>query len=434
MNNLSTIEELYSHFLECDSLVTDTRKVVANSIFFALKGDNFDANDFANEALDKGAKYVVIDDVTKKKTNKHLLVKDVLTSLQQLASYHRKKLDTPIIAITGSNGKTTTKELISVVLSKKYNVHCTIGNFNNHIGVPLTLLQLKKEHDLAIVEMGANHQGEIESLCEIALPNYGIITNIGKAHLEGFGGLEGVIKGKSELYKYIFKINGTIFYNSEEKILDSLCRDYTKKISYAKSKKAAITGNLSQTHPTIKGEWNSSEKSGNIDSTLYGEYNFSNILAAICIGNFFKVNAKEIDGAINSYVSENNRSELKKFEEFEVFLDAYNANPSSMQASISNFSKNNNPKKIIVLGDMFELGDSSEEEHLKLLSTIKDYDFHKIALVGGNFYLHKENITNFNFFKTTEEAKVWFNNLEKKNSQVLIKGSRGMALERLLAK
>ena len=366
------IEELYSIYLNCTHICTDSRKVENKSIFFSLQGDNFNGNTYAEIALNNGCSFAVIDDVNYYKDNRYILVDNTLKTLQDLAKYHRSKLKIPIIGVTGTNGKTTTKELLNAVLSKKYNTLATIGNLNNHIGVPQTILKISKFTEIAIIEMGANHLGEIAELCEIAQPNFGIITNIGKAHLEGFGSIEGIIKTKSELYNWIRKKEGTLFVNGENPILTNLSEN-TKRITYGNSSNNNYSANIVAANPYLEVELinKNTNKLDKIKSKLVGSYNFENILAAIAIGNYFSVDKNSIINAIESYTPTNNRSQIIKTEQNRVIMDAYNANPSSMEASINNFATIAFDNKVVILGDMLELGNESEKEHLKILEDRK---------------------------------------------------------------
>ncbi len=429
----TTVEELYSIYLKHTTLSKDSRNITESCIYLALKGENFNGNEFADDALKKGAAYVLIDEEKVWKDNRYLLVDDVLESLQQLAHYHRKQLSIPVLAISGSNGKTTTKELIAAALSKKFNTLYTLGNYNNHIGVPLTLLRINQQHELAIIEMGANHQGEIAFLCQIAAPNYGMLTNIGKAHLEGFGGEEGVRKGKTEMFKYIDEHKGTLFINLDDPKIKVSVPKNINSITYSIKESANYKGTLLETHPRLVGTWESNSQSGQINSALYGAYNFHNILAAWSIASYFGVKASDIDDAINTYESDMNRSQLVKKLGAEIYLDAYNANPSSMSLSLENFEKVKASKKVAILGDMFELGDDAAAEHKKIIDQAKKY--HSIQLcvfVGLHFYEHYYKNEKVAFFKTTEEAKKWFRANSWKESTLLLKGSRGMKLESIL--
>ncbi|RVU89707.1 UDP-N-acetylmuramoyl-tripeptide--D-alanyl-D-alanine ligase [Flavobacterium columnare] len=422
------IEELYQCFLQCDSITTDTRKITPNSLFFALKGDLFNANEFAQEALNKGALFAVVDE---KKyytdENKMFLVNDSLKSLQELAHYHRTQLGLPVISLTGSNGKTTTKELINCVLSKKYNTVATQGNLNNHIGVPLTLLSIKEDTDIAIVEMGANHQKEIELLCNITSPDFGYITNFGKAHLEGFGGIEGVIKGKSEMYTYIENHHKTVFINLDDPIQEEKTQKINRyTFSTNNNKKANITIQKIEANPFVKIEYNGIQ----IQSNLIGIYNSNNINAAITIGKYFNITDNEIKDAIENYIPNNNRSQLIEKGNNKIILDAYNANPSSMAAALSHFQQLDG-SKIAFLGDMFELGNESLEEHKKIIESIINTTNIQFYFIGKDFYsskIEKEHI----FYYASFEDFIKNKPNEINNTTILIKGSRGMALERIL--
>jgi len=418
---------LYQHFLSCNSVCTDTRKISENCIFFALKGDNFDANTFTKEALEKGAKYVVIDNPNYQVDGKTLLVEDTLVALQKLANHHRKALNTKIIALTGSNGKTTTKELIHTVLSKKYNTIATIGNLNNHIGVPLTLLRLTKETEIGIIEMGANHQKEIELLCEIAEPDFGYITNFGKAHLEGFGGVEGVIKGKSEMYNFLQKNKKLVFVNLDDIIQEEKTKQLNR-YAFSKEKEANIKIDDVHANPMVK----ISFENTTIQSHLIGLYNANNINAAITIGKYFEVPNNQIKEAIENYIPENNRSQLIKKGTNEIILDAYNANPSSMQVAIENFKQLNHNNKIAILGDMFELGKESLKEHKKTVALLKGESNITTYLIGKDFYSNKIKESNIHFFEDFASFSTNLKSIQITDSLILIKGSRGMELERTL--
>ena len=425
---MTTIANLHSLFLECSSVSTDTRKIEKNSLFVALKGDNFDANTFAKEALEKGAKYVVIDNPTYLIDNRTLLVKDSLVALQELAKYHRTFLGLPIIALTGSNGKTTTKELIHAVLSKKYNTLATISNLNNHIGVPLTLLRFTKETEIGIVEMGANHQKEIEFLCKIAQPDYGYITNFGKAHLEGFGGVEGVIKGKSEMYDYLRGNNKMVFVNVDDSIQKEKSTNI-KRFSFSLNDSTAdVKISTIEANPMVKIIFNNQT----IQSHLIGIYNANNINAAITIGNYFKVSDELIKEAIENYIPENNRSQLILKNGNEIILDAYNANPSSMAAAIANFIQLEKKNKIAILGDMFELGEESHNEHEKIVDLLINETSITTYFIGKDFYANQTSNTHLKFFENFENFAAFLKTNLPNNNLLLIKGSRGMALEKTL--
>ncbi len=432
------LHKLYDHFLKHPLVCTDTREIKPNSIFFALKGDNFNANQFAEKAINAGCSLAVIDEVEYKRDDRYLLVDDVLTALQELANYHRRHLTIPIISITGTNGKTTSKELVNAVLSQKYKVQATKGNLNNHIGVPLTLLSITDEHELAIIEMGANHQGEINALCHIAEPNFGMITNIGKAHLEGFGGEEGVIKAKSEMYKFIQQKNGKLFVNADNDLLMSISEGITK-ITYGTNTENDFSGVFIESNPFVKLKCKSKTDTSNlndkpiISTQLIGKYNFENILAAACIGNYFDVSEDEIKKGLENYVPSNNRSQVMQTKNNLLLLDAYNANPSSMNAAIENFAQMNQTNKMVILGDMLELGEDSEKEHdaiIELLHQQKKNISH-IILVGPYFIEAGKRI-NAKSFSTSSEATEYLKQLQLKDFTILIKGSRGIKLEKVV--
>ena len=423
-----TVQDLHKLFLECNTVSIDTRKIEKDNMFFALKGDNFDANSFAEEALSKGAKYVVIDNADFYVNDSTLLVENSLETLQKLASYHRDYLNIPIIALTGSNGKTTTKELIQVVLAKKYSTKATKGNLNNHIGVPLTLLSFTSSTEIGIVEMGANHQKEIEFLCSIAKPDYGYITNFGKAHLEGFGGVEGVIKGKSEMYTYLKSNAKTAFVNLDDKIQEEKTSNI-KRITFSQNKKETdlfIEKVIANPFVEIK------TLDTTINSHLIGLYNANNINAAILFGKYFNVQTTEIKSAIESYIPENNRSQLLIKGTNEIILDAYNANPSSMKVALENFIQLDKKNKIVIIGDMYELGEESVAEHkaiVDFLSSNTDFECH---FLGKDFYANAISKDNFRFYESFDAFSKQFDFLNCKEKTILIKGSRGMALERTL--
>jgi UDP-N-acetylmuramoyl-tripeptide--D-alanyl-D-alanine ligase len=421
------IEELHSLFLACSAICTDTRKIKNNDMFFALKGDNFNGNTYAEQALNNGAKYCIIDELAYNTSSKTILVHNVLETLQELATYHRTCLKTPIIALTGSNGKTTTKELINATLSQKYKTTATVGNLNNHIGVPLTLLSMTKDTEIGIVEMGANHQKEIEFLCNIAKPDYGYITNFGKAHLEGFGGVEGVIKGKSEMYNFLINNNKTIFVNGN----DSIQVEKTKLANtfvFGTNSSFDVQIYFIEAQPNVKVHYNALT----IQSHLIGEYNFNNIAAAITIANYFKVEDEAIKPGIENYIPNNNRSQVLMKDSNKIILDAYNANPTSMHAALLNFEKLNDKIKVAILGDMFELGQEAEKEHQNIVDLASTLLFDSIILIGANFYKTKIVSPKVSVFKSFEDFKATTNLQSLNNTTLLIKGSRGMALERTL--
>lgn len=412
------IEDLHSLYIQHGLVDTDTRNIRLNTVFFALKGDNFNGNKFAEEALSKGAKYAIIDEVKYKTSDNIILVDDVLKSLQELAKYHREYLKIPIIALTGSNGKTTTKELINVVLSTKYKTIATVGNLNNHIGVPLTLLSMDSSTEIGIVEMGANHLEEISFLSNIVGPNYGYITNFGSAHLEGFGSIEGVIKGKSELYDFIRETNGKVFLNSNDQTQVEKTKSI-ETISFDKSIK------FEEANPFVELKFDNEK----VHSKLIGSYNFPNISAAITIGKYFEVSKEDIKNAIENYIPSNNRSEVIETERNTIILDAYNANPTSMKAALENFIEYKADHKTIVLGDMFELGDYSEVEHQKVVDFVSNANFDSVYFVGNNF---SQTIPSDSKYETLEKLEKHLIKNPINNSTILIKGSRGIALERLV--
>lgn len=422
------ISELHKLFLECNFASTDTRKISKGDMFFALKGDNFNGNTYAQEAIEQGAKYTIIDDAKYHISSETILVNDVLETLQTLATYHRAYLKVPIIALTGSNGKTTTKELINAVLSKKYKTTATIGNLNNHIGVPLTLLSMNQQTEIGIVEMGANHQKEIEFLCNIAKPDYGLITNFGKAHLEGFGGVEGVIKGKSEMYTHLMQNKKIVFVNYNDAIQIEKTKEAKTFTFGTKNQPVNVKISYKDARPFVTCEYEQLE----IRSQLIGDYNFNNMAIAITIGNYFKVNKEEIKRAIENYVPANNRSQIIQKGTIKIILDAYNANPTSMKAALDNFEKQKDISKICILGDMFELGKDAEKEHQYIADLSSTMPFNHIVLIGENFYKTKLVSPKVSVFKSFLEFKDSFNFSQLTNTTLLIKGSRGMALERVL--
>ncbi|WP_412465076.1 UDP-N-acetylmuramoyl-tripeptide--D-alanyl-D-alanine ligase [Flavobacterium mekongense] len=423
-----TIQDIHALYLQTTGIAIDTRKITQDSFFVAIKGERFDANTFAAEALEKGAKYVLIDNKAYYIDYRTILVQDSLTTLQELATYHRQYLKLPIIALTGSNGKTTTKELVNVVLAKKYQVKATVGNLNNHIGVPLTLLSFDQSTQIGIVEMGANHQKEIEFLCNIAQPDYGFITNFGKAHLEGFGGVDGVIKGKSEMYTFLAKDNKTAFVNLDDALQNEKTA-HLNRITFSRTNADADVYIDSVTaNPFVKVTAFGTE----ITSHLIGLYNATNICVAITIGHFFKVPIEDIKEAIESYVPENNRSQLMVKNTNEIILDAYNANPSSMKVALENFIQLDKPDKIVVIGDMYELGQESMNEHKSIVDFLSTNEALTCYFVGKDFYANQRLKDNFFFYETFDEFAKTLSALHWQNKTILIKGSRGMALERTL--
>jgi UDP-N-acetylmuramoyl-tripeptide--D-alanyl-D-alanine ligase len=421
------IKDLYKIFLESSGVSTDTRQIGKGVLFFALKGANFNGNEFAGKAIEAGAAYSIIDEEVYKVNEKCILVKDVLTTLQSLATYHRKQFDIPFIAVTGSNGKTTTKELIYTVLATTFKTQATKGNLNNHIGIPLTILAIPKGTEMAVIEMGANHQREIESYCQYVEPTHALITNIGKAHLEGFGGEAGVKKGKGELYDYIRANNGVAFVNSSDTVLMEIAK-VPNPIFYP-DKKDFYHCELLESTPFVKLK---SEEGIVTETKLTGKYNFDNIAAALCIGKYFKVPALLANKAIAAYTPENNRSQFIKKGSNEILLDAYNANPSSMRAAVENFSQLNMKNKVIILGDMFELGEESATEHAMLGKLLLSCKFDKIFLCGKNMKEAAVQLPSVIYFETKPELILYIEKNKIENSSVLIKGSRGMGLETIL--
>jgi UDP-N-acetylmuramoyl-tripeptide--D-alanyl-D-alanine ligase len=427
-------EELYKLYIEHPVISTDTRKITPGSLFFALKGDKFDANTFAELAIKAGAAYAIIDDVDYEKGEQYILVDDVLTTLQNLARYHRSQLPIPVIGLTGSNGKTTTKELINAVLSQHYKTYATKGNLNNHIGVPLTILAIDDSIEMAVIEMGANHQKEIELLCRIAQPSHGLITNVGKAHLEGFGGTEGVKKGKGELFDFLKAHLGVTFVNSDSTVLKAMVaeRQLTGVIDYGHDVNSSISGQLLANAPFLKLQWKLKDgQYYTVQSQLTGAYNLDNILAAICIGNFFGLSPDEINNGIAGYQPKNNRSQITQTATNTLICDYYNANPSSMAVAIENIGKLDAPHKVLILGDMFELGQESAAEHIAVIEKAMQVPADQHIFIGHEFY--KSNGTvNATFYATAEDAIAGLKSQPVKNATILIKGSRGMALERLV--
>jgi len=426
-------EKLYEIFLLHPQVCTDTRNVQKGSVFFALKGSNFNGNLFAKEALLKGAAYVVVDEIQETKSENFIFVEDALTALQNLAQYHRKKLGQKklkVLALTGSNGKTTTKELIARVLSKKFKTHFTSGNLNNHIGVPLTLLQLNESHEIAVIEMGANHQKEIEFLCAITEPDFGLITNVGMAHLEGFGGPQGVLLGKTELFSNLSKNGGFAFVMSDDPRLLERAGDIAKQ-TYGTNNDATIKGNLIEANPFVVFEWQGNKiAKHSVRTQIIGDYNFMNLIAACAVGNYFEIDEKEIDDAIASYVPDNNRSQLINCGTNTLVLDAYNANPSSMIAAIDNLARMKNEKKIIILGDMFELGEESTYQHQQIVNLIAEKIPAATLLLVGELFSKTKYKYNSIKFSDSKSAAIWIGINFPSNSLILIKGSRGVKMER----
>ncbi|WP_396636951.1 UDP-N-acetylmuramoyl-tripeptide--D-alanyl-D-alanine ligase [Maribacter sp. R77961] len=420
------IEDLHKIFLRYPSVCTDTRKLLKNDIFFALKGENFNGNEYAKKAIENGATYAIIDEERFFVDDRTIIVKNALTTLQRLANFHRNYSKARVIALTGSNGKTTTKELINAVLSKKYRTIATIGNLNNHIGVPLTLLSIKKDTEIAIVEMGANHQKEIEFLSGLTEPDFGYITNFGKAHLEGFGGVKGVIKGKSELYTHLIAENKGIFMNADDPIQKEKLASYINKYGFSTSDPSFTIIKMPKANPFVEIEIGQTH----ISTKLIGSYNFPNCCAAILMGKYFNVPDDMIKIGLESYLPDNNRSQVIEKKGHKIILDAYNANPTSMKAALENFSQIEGDRKCLFLGDMFELGEQAKEEHQNIAELAQALELNNTCLIGENFYEVKSD---FKKFKTYNDLKDYLRSENiPKNSSMLIKGSRGMALERIL--
>ena len=422
-----SIIDLYDLFIHNPQITTDSRNCPKGSIFFALKGDKFDGNQYAGKALASGCVYAVIDNPDYYIGERTILVDNVLKTLQQLAHHHRKVLGLPIIGITGTNGKTTTKELLAAVLSTKFNLLYTEGNFNNHIGVPLTLLRLTHDHEMAVIEMGASHPGDIKELVDIVHPNYGIITNVGRAHLEGFGSFEGVIRTKGELYDYIRRSKGKIFIKKENEYLQSIAKGI-EQITYGNGDDAFASGQVVSCDPFLVFNWKQQGKLHTVETHMIGSYNLDNVLAAVAIGRFFKIPAERISRAIAAYEPTNNRSQFKKTENNELIIDAYNANPSSMKVALDNFITMPVQPKAIILGDMRELGPTSDELHAEVVEQIKKGQFDKVFLCGEYFSkVGKE----FSPFATTEAMVEELRKQPLKGYHILIKGSHSMGLEKL---
>ena len=417
------IEDIYKIYQQYPSIQTDSRKLKENDLFFALKGPNFNGNTFAKQALENGAAFVFADEKTSFTDDRIIQTGDVLETLQQLSKYHRQQFNIPFIAITGSNGKTTTKELIHAVLSSTFKTYTTEGNLNNHIGVPLTILKIKPDAEIAVIEMGANHLKEIEGYCEYAMPTHALITNIGKAHIEGFGSVENIQKGKGELFEYIENNDGTAFVNSDDDAVLQLSIEMKNKIFYGSDANVKINSdpfleiNISGHNPI------------EIKTHLVGSYNLPNVLAAICVGRYFKIEDEKIKIAIENYKPSNSRSQLIQKESNTIILDAYNANPGSMKAAIENFAAIKSDKKILLLGAMMELGSESEKEHKAVISLIDKHKWNNVVLVGNNFRNVKHNYINYD---NALQVKEWLQQQHLQNAHILIKGSRSMQMEKVL--
>jgi UDP-N-acetylmuramoyl-tripeptide--D-alanyl-D-alanine ligase len=438
---MNTTERIYQVYEKHPVISTDTRKIAPGSIFFALKGEKFDANTFAEQAITSGAAYAVIDNPDYNRGEQYILVDDVLTALQDLARYHRRRLTIPVIGLTGTNGKTTTKELINAILSQHFNTYATQGNLNNHIGVPLTILSINASHEAAVIEMGANHQKEIELLCTISQPSHGLITNVGKAHLEGFGGVEGVKKGKGELYDYLKASNGVTFVNSDNADLMAMqhARSLKQIVFYGSiDLDNLVSGQLLENSPYLTLQWtnNTTGESHEVKSQLTGAYNLDNILAAICIGIYFKLAPEQINAGIAGYQPKNNRSQITQTATNTLICDYYNANPSSMAVAIENLGKIEAKHKVLVLGDMFEMGQESAAEHAAIIKKAMEAPVDERIFIGTEFAAQKSDVGSRTseaiFYTTAEEAIAAFKANPIRNATVLIKGSRAMALERLV--
>ncbi len=429
-----TIRKIHQFIQEGAEISIDSRENQQGKIFIAIKGENFDANRFAGAAVDKGAQLAIVDDAELPSNPKFLKVNNALETLQELAKYHRALLDIPVIAITGTNGKTTTKELLNAILSKKFNTLCTPGNFNNHIGLPLTILKLKKAHEIAIIEMGANHINEIGFLCTIAQPTSGLITNIGRAHMEGFGSEENILKAKTQLFEYLQKNHGLIFLNTDDKSL----KNYPikgKTITYGKDPENNYSGRkLSSTDPFLKVEFTNRTNprdSHKLDTQLVGEYNLENILAACTVGSYYNVPPHLIQEAIPTYSPKNSRSQLKKSLKNTIIWDAYNANPTSMTLAIENFYQMPSSRKMLILGDMLELGNTAEKEHQNILKLVKNLEFDEIILIGEEFEKAQRKYPNPKTFKKVDDALAWITQNPLEGYTIMVKGSRGIELEKL---
>lgn len=423
------IPEIYQLYIHHPRITTDSRNCPKGSLFFALKGDKFDGNAYASQALSTGAAYAVIDNPDYYTGERTILVENSLKMLQQLAHHHRKVLNIPVIGITGTNGKTTTKELLAAVLSSKFNLLYTEGNLNNHIGVPLTLLRLNRDHEMAVIEMGASHPGDIAELAAIASPNYGIITNVGRAHLEGFGSFDGVVKTKGELYDFLRRVKGTVFIRKDDDVLQGIARGL-ELVTYGEDETAFASGHVVDNNPFLVFNWKQQGKVHTVETHLIGGYNLDNLLAAVAVGRYFKIPAERISRAIAAYEPTNKRSQLIKTAHNTLILDAYNANPSSMKVALENFSVLNTAPKALILGDMFELGASSETEHAAVVNRIDAGKYDKVFLCGKYFSaVGKAHQT----FLSTADLMRFLKNNPLSGYHVLIKGSRSMELEQLIS-
>lgn len=423
-----TISGLYELFIHHPVITTDSRNCPNDSIFFALKGEKFDGNRFAKQALETGCSYAIIDNADYYADERTVVVDNVLETLQQLAHHHRKVINCPIIAITGTNGKTTTKELLAAVLSTKYNLLYTEGNFNNQIGVPLTLLRLNHEHEMAVIEMGASHPGDIKELVDIVHPNYGLITNVGQAHLEGFGSFANIVKTKCELYDYIRHIDGTIFIDEDNPILTEQARDI-RQITYGSTADTFAWGKVVTCNPNLTFEWRQQGKLHTVETHLIGSYNIKNVLAAVAVGCYFKIPAERISCAIAAYEPTNNRSQLKQTADNTLIIDAYNANPTSMKEALANFASLPDVPKAVILGDMFELGTESGRLHEEIVRLLQQSQFDRVCLCGNHFRKAAGNA--FTTYPTTETLLEALREEPLKGYIILIKGSHSMRLEKV---
>ena len=426
-----TIPQLYKIYQEYPLVTTDTRNCPKGSIFFALKGERFDGNEYIGQALKNGCSYAVGDSEKLPNDSRIIRVDNVLKALQELANMHRKQFEIPVIAITGTNGKTTTKELVSVALGSKYKVLYTEGNLNNHIGVPLTLLRLHSEHEYAVIEMGANHQGEIHDLCMIAEPDYGLITNVGKAHLEGFGSFEGIVKTKGELYDYLRTNKGTAFINGDNLILKDLFIDLAK-VYYGTTPESYVWGQMQESIPFLKLNWHKENDLYELATYLVGAYNLENVLAAICIACYFGVEGAHVNRAIADYMPQNNRSQSKKTDKNLLIIDAYNANPTSMKVALESFFSLRTSPKMVILGEMNELGEYTNEEHQKIVNLLLENRIEKVALCGNAFLACESLPSEWKIFENTSGLLEYLQSENIQGYTILIKGSRGNQLEKTL--
>lgn len=421
-------EELYTLFKAGKGISTDTRKIESGTLFFAIKGDRFDGNKFAKDAIEKGAAYAVVDDPNLEKHPQYVFVQDTLEALQKLARHHRRQFDIPVLAITGSNGKTTTKEILGAILTQKYKAVVTEGNLNNHLGVPFTLLRLDETHEIAIVEMGANKPGDIKELAEIAEPTHGVITNIGAAHIEGFGSIEGVINTKKEMYDYLGTHKGTIFFNTDDSVLRQIIPRNANLVGFGID--GILKGMLTKQDPFVSFTWSTAEyDSPELNTNLVGQYNCTNFLLALCVGTYFEVEASVMNEAIVNYVPSNNRSQVTKTDRNTLIVDCYNANPTSMKAALESFNEMSDPSKLAILGDMLELGNISEEAHQEVVDYINEHKIPTILvgkLMGKTE--HKETLQ----FDSWEALKAGINMDDISDNVILLKGSRGIRLEKLI--